>query len=160
MRNERGSRGKRENVTASLRNVERLFLDTAPLIYYVEKHPQYKRILMPVFSRIDRGQITAFTSPITLAECLVHPYRLGIVELQKDFVDLIVSGRNTVFITIDHVISQKAAQLRASYNLPLADAFQVAAAITAGCDTFLTNDLVIKQVKELKVLVLADMGKK
>ncbi len=115
---------------------------------------------MPVFSRIDRGHITAFTSPITLAECLIHPYRLGLVELQKDFVDLIISGRNTVFIMIDHAISQRAAQLRASYNLSLADAFQVATAITAGCDTFLTNDLVIKQVRELKVLVLADISKR
>lgn len=160
MRDARSSGGKREGVTAFLKDVKRLFLDTAPLIYYVEKHPQYQRILKPVFNRIDKGLITAITSPIALAECLIHPYRLGLVDLQKDFIDLIVSGRNTVFVTIDHVISQKAAQLRASYNLSLADAFQVATALSAGCDTFLTNDLEIKQVTEIKVLVLSDMRRK
>ena len=160
MRSVRNSGGKRKGITDFLKNVRCLFLDTAPLIYYVEKHPQYLKILKPVFGRIDKGFITAVTSPITLAECLIHPYRRGLVELQKDFTDLIVNGRNTVFITIDHTISQKAAQLRASYNLPLADAFQVATALSAGCDAFLTNDLDMKQLTEIKVLVLADMGKK
>ncbi len=143
-----------------LESVGRLFLDTAPLIYYVENHPQYIKILKAVFQRIDKGLITAVTSPVTLAECLIHPYRRGLIDLQKDFTDLIVNGRNTTFTTIDHVISQKAAQLRASYNLTLTDAFQVATALSAGCDTFLTNDLDMKQVTEIKVLVLTDMRKK
>jgi len=119
MRNERNSGGKRENIITILRDVKYLFLDTAPLIYYVEKHPQYRRILKFIFSRIDKGSILGFTSPVTLAECLIHPYRRGLIDLQKDFTDLIVNGKNTTFVTIDHTISQKAAQLRASYNLPL-----------------------------------------
>lgn len=51
--------------------VRRLFLDTAPLIYYVEKHPAYAKYLRPVFDRIDKGLLNAFTSPITL-----HGHRL------------------------------------------------------------------------------------
>jgi len=97
---------------------------------------------------------------ITLAECLIHPFRRGLIDLQKDFTDLIVNGKNTTFVAIDHTISQKAAQLRATYNLPLVDAFQVATAISSGCDTFLTKDLSLKQVKEIRILVLADMGRK
>jgi predicted nucleic acid-binding protein len=160
MRDARSSGGKREGVTTLLKDVKCLFLDTAPLIYYVEKHPQYQRILKTVFNRIDKGLITAFTSPVTLAECLIHPYRLGLVDLQKDSVDLIVNGRNTVFVPVDDAISQKAAQFRAFYNLSLIDAFQVATAISAGCDTFLTNDLSMKKVTETKVLVLASIGRK
>jgi predicted nucleic acid-binding protein len=140
------------------RTVNRLFLDTAPLIYYVEKHPQYTKILRVVFQRIDKGLITAVTSPVTLAECLIHPYRRGLIDLQKDFTDLIVNGKNTIFVPIDHAISEKAAQIRASYNLTLTDAFQVATAISAGCDAFLTNDLDMKQVEGVKALVLADMS--
>jgi predicted nucleic acid-binding protein len=160
MRNERNSGGKRENIITILRDVKYLFLDTAPLIYYVEKHPQYRRILKFIFSRIDKGSILGFTSPVTLAECLIHPYRRGLIDLQKDFTDLIVNGKNTTFVTIDLTVSQKAAQLRASYNLPLVDAFQVATAISSGCDTFLTNDLSLKQVKEIRILVLADIVRK
>ncbi len=90
-----------------LESVERQFLDTAPLIYYVEKHPQYIKILKAIFQRIDKGLITAVASPVTLAECLIHPYRRGLIDQQKDFTDLIVDGRNTTFTTIDHIISQE-----------------------------------------------------
>ncbi|MBS3907084.1 MAG: PIN domain-containing protein [Syntrophaceae bacterium] len=152
--------GSKKGIGISLQGVNNIFLDTAPLIYYVEKHPKYLKILKPVFQHIDKGFIKAVTSPVTLAECLIHPYRRGLINLQKDFTDLIVDGRNTTFMTIDHIISQKAAQLRASYNLTLTDAFQVATAISAGCDTFLTNDQDIKQVTEIEVLVLTDLSKK
>jgi len=53
--------------------VRRLFLDTAPLIYYVEKHPAYAKYLRPVFDRIDKGLLNAFTSPITLASLRLPP---------------------------------------------------------------------------------------
>jgi predicted nucleic acid-binding protein len=159
MRGVKRTADKNKAVDVHIRSVSRLFLDTAPLIYYVEKHPQYMKILKPVFQRIDKGLITAVTSPVTLAECLIHPYRRGLIDLQKDFSDLIVNGKNTIFIPTDHTISEKAAQLRASYNLTLADAFQVATAISAGCDTLLTNDLDMKQVAEIEILVLTDMRK-
>lgn len=145
------------NITDRLHNVSRLFLDTAPVIYYVEKNERYLDCVKAIFDRIDDGLIIAVTSPVTLAECLVHPYRRGIVQLQKDFFDLIVNGENTVFTPIDQTISRKAAQLRASHNLSLADALQLATALTAGCDAFLTNDSEIKHVVELDVIVLSEM---
>jgi predicted nucleic acid-binding protein len=36
------------------------------------------------------------------------------------------------------------------------DAIQLSAAINAGADAFITNDIKLKQVKELKVIVLED----
>ena len=80
--------GGKKGMGGFLQGVNTLFLDTAPLIYYVEKHPQYLKILKPIFQRIDKGFITAVTSPVTLAECLIHPYRRGLIDLQKDFTDL------------------------------------------------------------------------
>jgi len=57
MRPARNSGGKKKGVTTFLRDIKRLFLDTAPLIYYAEKHPQYQKILKPIFSRIDKGYL-------------------------------------------------------------------------------------------------------
>ncbi len=34
--------------------IQNIFLDTAPLIYFVEKHPEYISRLQPVFERFDR----------------------------------------------------------------------------------------------------------
>lgn len=56
------------------------------------------------------------------------PYRLQLTDLQRDFFDLIVSGNNTIFSTIDHNVGRKAARLRAQYKLTLPDSLQVATA--------------------------------
>ncbi|MGA1844796.1 MAG: type II toxin-antitoxin system VapC family toxin [bacterium] len=80
----KGTEGKGTDIWDDIfQEVKRLFLDTAPLIYFVEKHPTYAKHLRPVFDRIDKGKLSAFTSPITLAECLVQPCRLNLPDLQK-----------------------------------------------------------------------------
>ena len=99
----------------------------------------------------------ATVSPVTLAECLVIPYRLGQSDLLETFVDLLTAGDRTTFVTIDQKAAQKAAELRARYNLSLTDAFQVAVALHAGCDAFLTNDAELGRVNELSMIVLDEM---
>jgi predicted nucleic acid-binding protein len=145
-------------IDSALQNITHLFLDTAPVIYYVEKNPQYFAIVEFVFDQIDSGSITAVTSPVTLAECLVLPYRLGIANLQQDFLDLIVHGNNTVFVNIDREIGRQAAELRARYNITLPDALQIASALVAGSQRFLTNDTTLKRVTELNILVLDELS--
>ncbi len=52
-----------------------VFLDTAPVIYFVEQNPEFASKVKDVFERLDEGKLTAVVSPITLAECLVLPYK-------------------------------------------------------------------------------------
>ncbi len=139
-----------------LQGVQRLFLDTAPVIYFVENNPVYRERIQPVFELIDAGDLAVVTSPITLSECLVHPFRRQQAEAVAQFRELLVNGPNVTFVVIDQFIAEKAAQLRARYNLTLPDALQAAAALAAGCDAMLTNDPVIRRVTELNVLVLDD----
>ena len=82
-------------VAAALQGVSRLFLDTAPVIYLVEKNPAYLAVVRDVFAAIDQGQVGAVTSPVTLAECLVHPLRLNLPQLQQTFLNVVVSGLHT-----------------------------------------------------------------
>ena len=99
------------NLADALQGVTRLFLDTAPVIYYVERNPQYFSRVNPIFDRIDNGALTGVTSPITLAECLVVPYRLRQVGLQQDFFDLIVYGAHTIFFSLNQENARRAAAL-------------------------------------------------
>ncbi len=140
-----------------LRNVTRLFLDTAPVVYFVEENARYLPIVENVFLMLDDGQLTAVTSPVTLAECLVVPLRANRSDLAQAFTDLITMGNHTVFVSIDQETAQKAAELRAKYNLTLTDAFQAASALVAGCEAFLTNDATIKRVTELNVIALDEV---
>jgi len=137
--------------------ITRLFLDTAPVIYYVEKNPHVYAVVKPFFEQVDNGSIVAVTSPVTLAECLIMPIRLGQTMLSQDYQALIMSGYNTEFVIINHTIGLTTANLRANYNLTLPDALQLAVAIESNCDTFLTNDIRLKRVSELQIVVLKEL---
>lgn len=52
-----------------LAGVSHLFLDTAPIIYFVERNPQFVGLVDPIFERLE-AEIIAVTSGITLSECL------------------------------------------------------------------------------------------
>lgn len=139
-----------------LRGVQRLFLDTAPVIYFVEDNPAYRGRIQPVFELLDSGSLGVVTSPITLLESLVHPYRLQQWETVAQFRELLVSSDNVMFVLTDQFIAEHASQLRAQYNLTLPDAVQAATALSLDCDAFLTNDPIFKRVPQLNALVLDD----
>ncbi|NJL03634.1 MAG: type II toxin-antitoxin system VapC family toxin [Chloroflexaceae bacterium] len=136
---------------------KRLFIDTAPLVYFVEQHPHYAQRVTPIFQALDAGTIAAVTSPITLAEALVQPYRQQQEAVQQAFINTITNGTHTHFMAIDDRISRRAAQLRSSYNLSLLDALQVAVALAAGCDMLLTNDYGVRRVREITVVIVDEL---
>ena len=125
---------------ARLAAARRVFLDTAPVIYFVEGNPTYRNAIDEVFRRLDAGTLTAVTSPVTLAECLIHPLRGGDAALAGIFTAVLITGPHTRFAGIDADIAAGAAKLRAAQNFTLTDAFQLAVAQANGCDLFLTND--------------------
>lgn len=149
--------GSTVRVTDALNDIARIFLDTAPIIYLVEHNPKYFDVVLSTFDRIDNGQLTGVTSPVTLAECLVVPYRIRSPNLRQLYTDRIVHGSNTMFVTIDDTVARQAADLRAHYNLRLADALQVSVALLAGCDALLTNDISFKRVANLRIVLIDDL---
>lgn len=52
-------------------------LDTAPLIYFIERHPVYLSFVRPFFQAMEIGEFEVVTSTLTLTEVLVHPYKHG-----------------------------------------------------------------------------------
>src|SRR5262245_21390374 len=143
-------------IAAAPANVRELFLDTAPIIYHVEGNLAYQALTDQVFQTIQAEALTAVTSSITLSECLAHPYWRGDMALAQKFRNVITTGVNTRYVGVD-AVAERAAEIRAHYNLNLADSFQVAAAIAAGCDAFLTNDSALKRVNGVTILVLDEL---
>lgn len=127
------------------------------MIYFVEKNPAFETKVQEVFQRLDDGKLTAVVSPITLAECLVLPYKLGKPDVAQIFTDLLVNSASVLLYPIDEITADKAADLRARYKLTLTDAFQLAVAIQSECDIFLTNDIDLKRVTEISVLILSEI---
>ncbi|MBD2198194.1 MULTISPECIES: type II toxin-antitoxin system VapC family toxin [Calothrix] len=142
-------------ISDALTGVSRLFLDTAPVIYFVERNPQFVDLVDPIFDRLETN-ITAVASAITLSECLVGAIRLGLADLEEAFVDVLQQDE-VVFVEINGAIAQEAARIRVRYNLQLLDALQIAAALSAGCEAFLTNDDALRRVTELRILVVGEL---
>lgn len=144
-------------ISDALAGMKRLAIDTAPFIYFVERHPIYLDRMRSVFKFIDTGTIAGFSSTVTLTEVLTQPFKTGNTTFEKEYRNILVNSNNFTLVPINISIAERAAQLRAQYNLKTPDALQVSSAVATGCDAFLTNDMGLKRVKEMRVLVLDEL---
>ena len=134
------------SVSEALAGVTRLGLDTSPFIYYIEAHPQYDKMVSEVFTKIRDGELTAYTSVITLTEVLVHPMGAQQDQLTHMYTELLNRSANLIVLPIDSTVATLAATFRAHDGFRTPDALQLAAAQLAGCEAFLTNDQKLKRL--------------
>ena len=120
-------------IEEALAGVSRLFLDTAPVIYFVERNPEFVDRVDPIFDRLE-----------------------SLTDLEQVYLNVVTRG-DVLFVEDTLAIAHEAARVRFKYNLQLPDALQIAAAIASNCEAFLTNDAQIKRVTELKVLVVSEL---
>jgi predicted nucleic acid-binding protein len=134
----------------------RICIDTAPIIYFIEKHPKYLNLLRPVFAQIDAGKIEAITSTITLLEVLVQPIRRNNNSLAERYREILLYSEGLTTFEILHEVSEMSSKLRAKYSIKTPDAIQIAVGLLYGADKFITNDQALKKVSDIDVLVLDD----
>jgi predicted nucleic acid-binding protein len=137
--------------------INAIFIDTAPIIYYIEAHPQFGPLAKEVVNIFQSGRLNAFASVITLTEVLSKPVEVGDERLARKFSDFLKYGRNLNLVEISAGMAENAGRLRGKYsNLRTVDAIQISVAIDVGADIFLSNDKKLKQIREIRVLVLRD----
>ena len=141
-------------ISTALKNVRRLYIESAPLIYYVEENLAYIDRMDAIINEVENRPIEAVSSVLVLTEVLRHPLKLGKTQLVQDYKDILLHSGSFRLLRVSAVTTQFAAELRARYNLRTPDALHMASAIEAGCDAFLTNDVGIKRVTELRVVLL------
>ena len=135
-------------------------LDTAVFIYFIEENKLFLPIVKPLFEAIDRGELAAATSALTLMEVLVLPYRENNFSLAERYESLLTRSRGLRFVELNRPLLRGAARLRGAFNLKPPDALQVAAAMAAECQVFLTNDRKIPTIAGLRVVQLKNYLKK
>lgn len=134
-----------------------VYFDTAPIIYFLENHPQwYGRLESFLYEGIQQ-EFKFVTSVITNIEYLVVPTRnLNLVAINNywDF----LRSLDVQVLQIDREIAGVAVGLRAKYaSLKTADAVQLAASLHASCDIFLSNDKQLLQVEEVPVKLVEQL---
>jgi predicted nucleic acid-binding protein len=138
----------------ALAGVTRLGFDTSPIIYFVERNPKYLDLVREVIRRVDLGEIEGRSSVVTLTEVLTKPKQSGNAAIEAEYSSLLLNSRNFALVPISVEIAELAADLRARYNIRTPDALQIAAALSVGCQAFVTNNTVLRRVADLKILVL------
>ncbi|HYU74131.1 MAG TPA: PIN domain-containing protein [Ktedonobacteraceae bacterium] len=134
-------------------------LDTAPVIYYIERNPQYIEMLRLFFQAVDRGDCSVVSSIVTFLEGLVIPIRQGNTDLVRQYHNLLFKTKGLKTIFLDQQIAEEAARLRAFHKIRTPDSIQVATAITMEAAFFLTNDKRLPSLPNLKILMLDDLLK-
>jgi len=129
-------------------------IDAAIVIYFIEEHPKFLPLILPLFREADQGKRQLVSSAITLLEVLVVPYRAGDRVLADRYEALLTRSRGVHLIetTLDQL--RAAAQLRAATGVRTPDALQLVAALGAGCTAFVTNDRRLPAIPGLKILQL------
>lgn len=141
----------------TLSGQERIFFDTAPLIYLFEKNEQYEAVLRTFFSNPTVRQCRWSTSVITLIEVLTLPRRNGLTRLEDAYRRFLTDSQRIELKAADADVCEKAVHFRAEYGLKTPDAIQLATAQVFRADIVVTNDQAWKRITELRVVTLDEL---
>lgn len=128
----------------------RLYLDSAPIIYCIER-------VMPFAAAVD-ARLTAsdtilVSRELARLECLVVPLRVQDASRVGDF-DMFFGVRVAELVDFTGAIFRRAAEIRATHNFRTPDALHLAAAVEGGCTVFLTNDAQLTRFTDLAVEIV------
>lgn len=113
--------------------------------------PAYLDTCIVIYLNLDTGRLTQRTreflarsgdtllcvSPLVRLKAIVKPLRDSNTKLVADYEDFLAAQG---WLASDDRIYDRAAQLRARYQLKAPDALHLATALHYGCDEFWTND--------------------
>jgi len=126
-----------------------LLVDSAPIIYVLEEHPELAPAFRPVFEAHDEGLLRLAVTTVTLAEVLTGPLGARDEVLTERYRATLKSW---FVVDLDAEIAESAARLRAACKLKLADAVQAASALAVGADALVTHDRDFSALRDLRVL--------
>ena len=126
-----------------------VLVDSVPLIYWLDGHPQFSSLFEGLFLAFEEGQLRIAISTITIAEVLSGPFKNGQDVLAKRY-EKALSSFEVIPVSQDIAIS--ASRLLASCNLTLMDALQAATALEIGAQALVTHDRDFSRFRGLPVL--------
>lgn len=124
-----------------------VYLDSCIVIYLVEGVEPWRSRIRSCFMPPNLSRISIGFSDLTRLETRLGPKRRhDWLTLQR--FDEFFAAPGFQRIELDTTVFDLATDLRATHHLKTADALHLAAAITAGCDEFWTNDTHLNKAAE------------
>ena len=129
-------------------------IDTVAFIYHLEENHKYLPFTNVLFEMVENGVIKGVTSAVTIMEILVKPEKEENERAVQEYKFILQTFPNLKIKPIDFHTAEKAAELRAKYRIKPADALQLGAALVENANAFVTNDEKLKQVEEIKTIIM------
>lgn len=129
-------------------------LDSDIFIYHFEDNPRFNSFTEKIFEKLLEGWTKGTTSVISLIETLSYPLS---PKLVKEINDAFLSIPNLHVVDVDHDIGFEAAKIRREYGFRLPDSIQLATALQAKVQAFVTNDQKLKRFKRLPIILLDEV---
>jgi len=130
----------------------KIFIDTNIIIYFLEKNEQFHKKVSGCFEKAERKEIELFTSSLSYMEVLVPIIKTKNTSLESQYNFLFKDFLNLIAIGLE--VARIAASLRGKYPIRTPDALQIACAVKAHCDMFVTADSTLKKIKDIKVTLI------
>lgn len=135
----------------------KIFVDTAPLIYFLEKSESYYQKVRDYLFENYTKDSQFVTSVITKMEFSVISLKQN-KKIQIEYFNQFLESLSFDVNIINDETAGTAAMLRSHYSfLSGMDALQIACCINNKCDVFLTNDRQLTKVKEINTVLISNL---
>jgi predicted nucleic acid-binding protein len=131
-------------------------IDSVTFIYHFERSAAYFPLTQPLFLAVLRGEISAITSVVTLAEVTVLPLRQQKEGIARSYESAILHFPHLQVTNVSRRTAHIAARLRAEFRLTAPDALQVATSIQHNATAFVTNDKQMRRLSGMLDIVILD----
>jgi predicted nucleic acid-binding protein len=128
----------------------RAYLDSVLVIYLIEQNPAFAPA---VESWLLGHPCDVVSSELVRLECLVVPTRNGDAARVADF-ESFFQTRVAEMVPLGRAVFDRAIGIRANHRFKTPDALNLAAAVEAGCDVYVTNDLQLRRFTDIAVEVI------
>lgn len=127
-----------------------LYWDTCVLIYRLQTVEPWNRRIADTLAAVPEPQLVV--SELSRMECRIKPLREGDLDTLAVF-DGFFAAPAVSYAPLSRPVFDLAADLRAQHRLKIPDALHLAAAITARCDEFWTNDRAFEKAAKGRLTV-------
>ena len=117
-----------------------VYLDSNAVIYAVEGYAELPGIRDALLIPMERGEVKAVTSQLTLLETLVGPRKAGNEVAEAGYRRFLTPSPVLTVESITDFILETAIEIRAKFGVKSPDAIHIATGIHFNCDCFITAD--------------------
>lgn len=137
-----------------MEDIKKIFIDTAPFIYFLDGNSKYSYISRDMFLYYDNIGVEMMTSVFTDVEYKVFPKRNN-QYLKLQAYDSFKNEFSIMSYSINNAICNIALDIRANFrNIQFVDAFQLAIAMENRCDLFITNDKELVKFNGIRCIMI------